>query len=65
MTDDKLMTNLLYYAAENYVQDFAPKQYKATIRLACKRLGIEYSAYGTAIKSNIFSIKTKENDNGK
>lgn len=51
--DEKLMTKLLYFAVEDYFEDWASRQFKRTIRSACKRLGITYSKYGMVLMNNI------------
>ena len=40
--DERLMLSLMLYAVEDYVEDWAGRNYKSCVQSACERLGIEY-----------------------
>ena len=51
--DEKLMLQLLSFATDDYVEDWATQSFVRTVKRACRRLGVRYSPYGTDIMLNI------------
>lgn len=44
MNDTLLMLRLLFYAIDDYVEEWATEGYKKTVQKACERTGVQYSA---------------------
>ncbi len=62
--DEKLMLDLLMFAAENYVENGATPPFIRTMKRACKRLGVHYSPYGTILMNNIEVRKIEAGEGG-
>ena len=60
--DERLMLKLLDFAIEDYYDDWASDDFRATVKSACSRLGMEYCKRQGGLVSQI-EVKIAEIDN--
>ena len=51
--EERLMLSLMLYAVEDYVEDWASDKFKACVRAACERLGLEYRPSAKCLQEQI------------